>query len=50
MSIKTAIAVASLLLFYAGWAQAQYPDKPIRIVVPFVAGGVSDNVARQVSQ
>ena len=50
MSIKTAIAVASLLLFYAGGAQAQYPDKPIRIMVPFVAGGVSDNVARQVSQ
>ena len=50
MSIKTAIAVATLLLFNAGWAQAQYPDKPIRIVVPFVAGGVSDNVARQVSQ
>ncbi len=49
MSIKTKIAVASLLLFCAGWARAQYPDKPIRIMVPFVAGGVSDNVARQVS-
>ena len=33
----------------ASAAQAQYPDKPIRIMVPFVAGGVSDNVARQVS-
>ena len=41
--------IASVLAVLASAAQAQYPDKPIRIVVPFVAGGVSDNVARQVS-
>ena len=41
--------LAAPLLTLAGWAHAQYPDKPIRIMVPFVAGGVSDNVARQVS-
>ena len=39
----------SIVLLLAGWAHAQYPEKPIRIVVPFVAGGVSDNVARQVA-
>src|SRR3974377_2417315 len=27
-------------------AQAQYPDRPIKLVVPFVAGGVNDTVAR----
>ena len=41
--------LAAPLLTFAGGAHAQYPDKPIRIMVPFVAGGVSDNVARQVS-
>ncbi|MBI3372046.1 MAG: tripartite tricarboxylate transporter substrate binding protein [Betaproteobacteria bacterium] len=49
MSNQTKAAVASICLLLSGWAQAQYPDKPIRIVVPFVAGGVSDNVARQVA-
>jgi tripartite-type tricarboxylate transporter receptor subunit TctC len=38
---------AAALAFRAASAQAKFPERPIRVVVPFSAGGVVDAVARQ---
>ena len=43
-------AAAALLALGAVPAIAAYPDKPIRIVVTFAAGGASDIVARTISE
>jgi tripartite-type tricarboxylate transporter receptor subunit TctC len=41
---------AALALLSASAAQAEYPDKPVRIIVPFIAGSAPDVAARQVAQ
>lgn len=48
LSHSLALGAAGLPL--AGRAQAGFPSKPIRIVVPFGAGGVADLTARTVAQ
>jgi tripartite-type tricarboxylate transporter receptor subunit TctC len=45
---RAVIALAALLIAGQAIAQANYPDKPIRILAGFPAGGPSDIVARLV--
>lgn len=52
--ITQCVLAASLALFATatfGQAQAQkYPDRPVRVVVPYPAGGPTDAIARLVAQ
>jgi tripartite-type tricarboxylate transporter receptor subunit TctC len=43
-------AQALVALLQPGNAHAEYPDKPIRLIVPFAAGGPSDVLARVIAQ
>ena len=46
-----ALAAAGALGLAAGaHAQADYPNKPIKLIIPFPAGGSSDGIGRQVAE
>lgn len=44
------VLLATGALMAAGGAQADYPERPISMVVPFAAGGPTDNVARSLAE
>jgi tripartite-type tricarboxylate transporter receptor subunit TctC len=47
---RTGAVVAGLLLPFAASAQGAWPTKPVRIIVPYAAGGVADLLPRIVGE
>jgi tripartite-type tricarboxylate transporter receptor subunit TctC len=48
--LRTLVTLSSLLLFPGLAAAQDFPTKPIRLIVPFPAGGPNDIIARVVGQ
>lgn len=48
--LAAAAATACLGMFQASHAQGAYPSQPVRLIVPYVPGGLPDTVARIVAQ
>jgi tripartite-type tricarboxylate transporter receptor subunit TctC len=44
------VGVATLLSTSGAWAQQNYPNRPVKIIVPFAASGPADNYARFMAQ
>ena len=48
--LRLSLATLALIMGAASTLAQQYPNKPIRLIVPYPAGGATDVVARLVSE
>jgi tripartite-type tricarboxylate transporter receptor subunit TctC len=49
-ALKLLLAAAAATAACGAFAQSAYPDRPVKIIVPFAAGGPADNFARVIAQ
>lgn len=47
--LMPSIALITASIFALGTAAASYPEQPIKLIVPYAAGGATDNTARAVA-
>lgn len=47
--LTLAAGLGSMTALPAAWAQATYPSKPIKVIVPYAPGGATDILARMVA-
>ena len=47
--MRALLAFLALLALHPAWAQGDYPAKPVRMIVGFAAGGISDVLGRAVA-
>src|ERR1019366_2861536 len=50
MRISSAVAIVASAMTLPAMAQSDYPNKPVRLIVPFAPGGGTDIVARVMAQ
>lgn len=50
LSAAVCAAITSVFVSTTAWAQGTFPDKPLRMVVPYPPGGSTDNLARVFTQ
>ena len=46
--VRRALVLGALLAAPFAWAQSSYPDRPVRLIVPFPPGGGSDFMGRAI--
>lgn len=49
-AVRAALGAAMLLIASGAIAQSKFPERPVRLVVPFAPGGVNDIIGRRYAQ